>query len=425
MGAHAMRAELVFVGTELLLGEILNTNAQYLSQMLARHGIDVFFQTTVGDNMARLTATLQQAVSRADVVITTGGLGPTLDDLTREAVSAVLERPLREDPRLISFLEDYFAQRGIAMTDNNRRQAQVPEGGEPLDNPVGTAPGLWLDTGDVVVVCLPGPPRELIPIFEGQVLPRLGARRGDEPGEATVRLHSRVLKVVGLPEASVEDRLVDLLTGQSDPTMALYARRGEIHIRLATKAATAQEAESRFAPVEKEMAQRLGHHLFGADDDLLEAVVGRDLARRGLTLAVAESCTGGLVGHRITNVPGSSAYFLLGLTTYSNQAKEDLLAVPAAVLAEHGAVSAETAVAMAAGARRRAGSHVAVAITGIAGPGGGTPDKPVGTVYLAAAGGPEPLVRRLAQRGTREDIKERSATNALALLREYILIHWG
>ncbi|MEX2356509.1 MAG: competence/damage-inducible protein A [Thermaerobacterales bacterium] len=430
-----MRADLIFVGTELLLGEILNTNAQYLSRRLAQLGVDVYVQTVVGDNLDRLSDVLADAVNRSDVVITTGGLGPTMDDLTRDAVARVIGRGLVEDPVLIAELEKHFERRGVPMTENNRRQACLPEGASPVPNRNGTAPGISLRHAGCLILCLPGPPRELMPMFEDEVAPRLLGN-----GKARLQtLYSRVLKVVGMGESAVEHLLSDLVAGQSDPTIAPYAKSQELHLRLATKASDEQEAEARFAPLETEIRRRLGRHLYGRDDETLEEITGRELVRRGLVLALAESCTGGLIGHRITNVAGSSDYFLMSLVAYDNRVKEQLLGVPAAVLAAHGAVSAETAAAMAEGALARLRScsgmsnqaaghhidrptgHVTLAVTGIAGPGGGTADKPVGTVFCAAAGLGYTVTLPLALRGSRSEIKHRSATMALNLLREYLL----
>ncbi|HEX6989139.1 MAG TPA: competence/damage-inducible protein A, partial [Bacillota bacterium] len=363
-----MKAELVCIGTELLLGETLNTNAQYLGQHLADLGIDVYRRAVVGDNLARAQEAVAQALARADVVLTTGGLGPTMDDVTREVIAAVTGRPLRRDPALAAALASDLEARGLAVTETQLRQALLPEGAEALPNPYGTAPGIWVEVDGRVVCALPGPPAERRPMFTAQVEPRL---RRLLPGGAA-GLHRRILKVCGLPEAEVEDRLADLIARQSDPTIAPYAKSGEIHLRLATKASDPADAAARFDGLEAEIRRRLGWHLFGRDDDTLPGVVGRLLAARGLTLAAAESCTGGLLGARITDVPGSSAYFLLSVVAYSNHAKQRVLGVPGDLLAAHGAVSEPVALAMAEGARRVAGADVGLGVTGIAGPGGGT-----------------------------------------------------
>ncbi|BDG60529.1 competence/damage-inducible protein A [Caldinitratiruptor microaerophilus] len=415
-----MRAELVFVGTELLLGEILNTNAQYLSRRLAELGVDVYYQVTVGDNPERLEGALRQAIGRADVVLTSGGLGPTDDDLTREVAAALSGRPLREDPAVLAEIAAWFERAGRPMTANNRRQAMVPEGATVLPNPVGTAPGLIVPVGEPrqpggeppALVLMPGPPPELTRMFEDHVVPYLTRRMGGTP----LRLFTRTLRFCGIGESALADAVQDILAAQTDPTIAPYAKPGEVHLRLATKAADAAIAEARFAPVVEAIRQRVGQHLFGTDETTLEQAVGDLLRQRGWTLALAESCTGGLVAKRITDVPGSSAYFLAGYVTYSNAAKMDVLGVPAETLAQHGAVSEATVRAMAEGARRRSGATVAVSVSGIAGPGGGTPEKPVGTVWIGLAYPGGVRARQFLFRGSRDHIRQVTAQYALAYL---------
>jgi len=414
--ASLMRAELVCVGTELLLGETLNTNAQYLGQRLAHLGIDIYHQTVVGDNLQRACEVTARALERSDLVLMTGGLGPTMDDVTREVIAAVTGRALRRDPEVAGALAAQLKARGLRVSETQLRQALLPEGAEALPNPFGTAPGIWVEHEGRVICALPGPPTELREMFESQVEPRL--RRRLPPGAPV--LYRRILKVCGLPEAEVEDRVADLIAGQTDPTIAPYARSGEIHLRLATKAPDPETAAARFDPLEEEIRRRLGHHLFGRDDDTLAGVIGRILVERGLTLAAAESCTGGLLGARITDVPGSSAYFLLSAVTYSNEAKVRVLGVPRPVLERHGAVSEPVALAMAEGARRVVGADIGIGITGIAGPGGGTPAKPVGTVYVGLSWQHGQRCRRLNLRGSRADIRNRTVTYALALLLEML-----
>ncbi|MFO7273326.1 MAG: competence/damage-inducible protein A [Bacillota bacterium] len=426
-----MNAELVFVGTELLLGEILNTNAQYLSQQLALLGIDVYHQVVVGDNAARLRAVLEQALARADLVIACGGLGPTDDDITRDVAAEVAGRPLELDPQLVAHLEQWFAARGRQMTANNRRQCMVPRGATVLPNDRGTAPGLIIPAeGDRAIILLPGPPDELRPMFEAHVVPYLIRRSGGRP----LRLVTRILRFVGIGESALADGLKDLLQSQTDPTIAPYAKMGEVHLRLATRAADEQEGLARIAAVEAEIRARFGRFLYGTDGESLEVVVGRLLAERGLTLSTAESCTGGLVAKRLTDVPGSSRYFGMGFVTYANEAKMRFLGVPEALLAAHGAVSEPVARAMAQGALERSGADVAVAISGIAGPDGGTPEKPVGTVCFALAGrgregaGPDGgslpagvWSETVRLHGGRHGVRERAAVHALALVRRYLL----
>ncbi|HEY3366235.1 MAG TPA: competence/damage-inducible protein A [Symbiobacteriaceae bacterium] len=420
-----MKAELVFVGTELLLGEILNTNAQYLSERLALLGVDVYHQTTVGDNPERVAGVLRQALERSDVVITSGGLGPTMDDLTRDVAAQVTDRPLALDEQIAAELRAWFTGRGRTMPENNLRQAMVPAGATVLKNDRGTAPGLIIHAHEGKdVVLLPGPPFELRPMFEQQVIPYLTAKSGAAP----LVLVSRTLRFIDIGESALEDRLKDLIAGQGDPSIAPYAKMAEVHLRLATKAADTAAGLARIAPAEAEIRARVGRHLYGTDDTTLEAAVGQLLREQGLFLATAESCTGGLVAKRLTDVSGSSAWFGCGFVTYSNEAKMRFLGVPEALLQTHGAVSEQVVQAMAEGALQRSGAHMAVAVSGIAGPDGGTPDKPVGTVCFGLAANPgdghglSPGVwsKRLQLWGSRADVRERSAIQALAMVRRYL-----
>lgn len=418
-----MIAELLFVGTELLLGEILNTNAQYLSERLALLGIDVYHQVTVGDNAERLAAVFRTALSRADVVIASGGLGPTMDDMTRDVAAEVTGRPLELDPALLAELQAFFTSRGRAMAPNNARQVMVPQGAKALRNDRGTAPGLIIPApGGKAIILLPGPPIELRPMFEQQVIPYLTGRMGGAP----LSLVSRTLRFVDIGESDLEDRLKDLVQHQSDPSIAPYAKTMEVHLRLATKAATAEEGLARIAPVEAEIRGRLGQHVYGVDGATLEAAVVGLLTEKGATVALAESCTGGLLAKRITDVPGSSAVFGAGFVTYSNEAKVRFLGVAPALLEVHGAVSEEAVRAMAEGALAQSGATLAVAISGIAGPDGGTAEKPMGTVWLAltARDGALPgstWARGFKFWGSRADVRERSAVAALAMIRRYLL----
>lgn len=419
-----MNAELVFVGTELLLGEILNSNAQYLSQRLAELGIDCYYQVTVGDNAERLAGVLRQALGRADVVITTGGLGPTMDDLTKETVAEVLGLPMQLHEPSLRHIEEVFARLGRPMAENNRKQAMNPAGGLVLENRHGTAPGVAIpipagaDPPRQAVIVLPGPPREMQPMFEQGAVPFLLRMLG----EKATTLVARTLRFVGIGESDLETRIRDLIEAQSDPFIAPYAKLGEVHLRLSTKARTREEGLARIAPVEAAIRQRVGGFCYGVDDRPLEAVVGDRLAERGWTVAVAESCTGGLLAKRLTDVPGSSAYFLAGLVTYSNEAKRALLGVPEETLRAFGAVSDETALAMARGVRERTGCTVGVAITGIAGPGGATAEKPVGTVHIAVEGPKGSWVRRYQfPVRDRDNVRQRSAQEALNRLWRYAM----
>jgi nicotinamide-nucleotide amidase len=419
-------AELVFVGTELLLGEILNTNAQYMSEQLALLGIDVFHQQTVGDNPGRMAAVFRQALERSDVVIASGGLGPTMDDMTRDIAAEVTGRPLELNQELLAGLQAWFASRGRTMAENNARQCMVPVGATILHNDRGTAPGLIIPAeGGKAIVLLPGPPIELRPMFQRDVVPYLTGRLGGAP----LSLVTRTLRFIDIGESALEDAIKEIMAAQTDPSVAPYAKTGEVHLRLATKAATPAEGLARIAPVEQAIRARVGQHVYGLDQTSLEEAVGALLKERGLFVATAESCTGGLIAKRLTDVAGSSAYVGFGLVTYSNEAKMQLLGVPAETLAQHGAVSEATVQAMALGALRVSGADVAVAVSGIAGPGGGTATRPVGTVCFAlaakgsaAAHAETGVWSRTHQLwGSRTDVRDRTATHALAMIRRYLL----
>lgn len=377
-----MKAEIVCIGTELLLGEIVDTNASYLARALAAQGIDLYHKTTVGDNLERAVATLKTALGRADVVITSGGLGPTLDDLTREAIAAAIGQPLEAHPDAMNHVETWFARMKRPMTDNNRRQGMLPRTGEMIPNPMGTAPGIWAATEGRVIIALPGVPRELVAMMEQTVIPRLTAL---VPEDERKVLRSRVLRLYGIGESAMEDRIMPLVTGQTNPTIAPYAGDNEVRLRLTAAAPAEATADSLLDDLEGRVRAILGAHIYGREHDTLESVVIQRLAAAGKTLAVAESCTGGLVSHRLTNVPGSSAVFVEGAVTYDNRAKMARLNVPDPLLKEYGAVSEHVARAMAEGVRRTSGCDYGAATTGIAGPGGGTTEKPVGLVYVAVS----------------------------------------
>jgi nicotinamide-nucleotide amidase len=408
-----MQVELLSVGTELLLGQIVDTNAAFLAGKLSELGINVYHKTTVGDNTERLVAALRISLGRSDVVLATGGLGPTEDDITAAAVAEVVGVDLVEDEVAAEGIRSFTRFRGIKLIDSLLKQARVPKGATAVSNPVGTAPGIIATHGSKAVIALPGVPTEMKAMAEQTVLPYLAGRASQQGRTVIV---SRVLRLAGIGESQAEAECADLIADQSNPTIAPLAKTYEVWLRLTARTGTREEVEELIAPVEAEIRRRLGDHVYGADDESLERVTGKQLARDKLTLAVAESCTGGLIGHRLTNVPGSSGYFLAALTTYSNESKIELLGVPEALLREHGAVSQECAAAMAEGVRRVTAADIGLSVTGIAGPSGGTPQKPVGLVYvgLSDAGGTK--VEEVRLRGDREMIKERSAQSALYLL---------
>ncbi|NLM45466.1 MAG: competence/damage-inducible protein A [Firmicutes bacterium] len=413
-----MRAEIIATGTELLLGQIVNTNARFLAEKLAEKGIDVYWQTVVGDNPERLEEAFRLALSRADLVLASGGLGPTMDDLTKETLAKVLGLPLEPHPGWQEYLEQLFARPGFRkMPASNRKQAMLPRGARLIANENGTAPGVWVEKDGKIVVLMPGPPRELEPMFIKHVMPML-----PETGSIIM---SRVLKVTGLGESLMEELVADLVRTQSNPTIAPLAKQNETHLRISAKAGSREECLRLLAATEEKLLARLGDYVFARDDETMEEVVARLLVAKKYTLAAAESCTGGLLAHTLTNVPGSSAYFLLGLVTYSNAAKEKLLRVPAALLAEEGAVSEVVAKTMAQNARELAQSTLGVGITGIAGPDGGTPEKPVGLVYIGLATPEGVRVKRFNFFGKRENIKERAVHAALNMIRLYLIRQTG
>lgn len=411
-----MGTELLTIGTELLLGQIVDTNASWIAERLAEAGIDLFFKTTVGDNAARIEAVLRQALGRADGVITTGGLGPTEDDLTRDVVATVLGRPLRLDPGVLAHIERRFAHRQIPMPENNRKQAMVPEGAEVLSNPNGTAPGLFLRDGGRCVVCLPGVPAEMKPMLTDQVIPRIREAFGIRG-----RIVSRVLKTCGISESKVDQAIGDYFREMRNPSIGVLAHAGEIHVRLTCKGEDSGEITRMLDELEGKIRERLGPLVFGRDEERLEALVGQLLRERRATLAVAESCTGGLLASRVTDISGSSDYFERGIVAYSLAAKERILGVPQATLRENGAISLPVARAMANGVRRLSGTTFGLATTGIAGPTGGTPEKPVGLVCMALAWEGGDVAREYRFHGGRELIKYRAAQMALEMLRRHLL----
>lgn len=412
-----MIAETISVGTELLLGQTLDTDAVFLAQMLSRLGITIHFRTTVGDNPGRLQDALRLALSRADLVLTVGGLGPTMDDLTKETVAEVLGVDFVEDTAHSQWLRERYARNGVTRPPESVvKQSRVPVEGRGLPNPNGTALGALFEKGGKIAICLPGPPNELIPMAEGSVEPYL---REKTAGERLV-IHSRTLRIVGMGESLVEERTQDLMLGDN-PTVAPYAKTGEVHLRITARAPGETEAEALIAPVEQQIRDRLGDVLYGIDSQTLEQVVVQALERSGKTLAVAESCSGGLIAKRLTDVPDASRVFGIGLVTYSNEAKTQFLGVPADLIARVGAVSPEVACAMAEGARRAGNADLGVSVTGIAGPGGGTPAKPVGTVHIGLSWDGGVISEHHQFLGRRADIAARAAQMALALVRRYLL----
>jgi nicotinamide-nucleotide amidase len=413
-----MRAEVISIGTELLLGHIVNTHAAYISKKLATLGVDLYYHTTVGDSPARLAGALDKALSRSDIVFTTGGLGPTVDDITLRAIGSAVSRPLVLNKKIERLIKTHFKKRGLKKPpEGAMRQARIPKGGRWFENRVGTAPAILAEYGKKLLIALPGPPRELIPIFERDIIPYL-EKRG-LAGNRTIK--TKTIKVAGLLEAEVNRIVKDILTIGPDTTLGIYVHLGEVDLKITAKAPSTgsgfKEADRNIKKVEKKIRKRLGNHVYGTDAETLEYVVGKALAKRKKTLAIAESCTGGLIADRITNVSGSSKYFKTGVIAYSDKTKVDLLGVSARRLKKYGAVSKEVAMDMAGGAKKLAGSDIAVAVTGIAGPAGATKRKPVGLVYVAIATDKIKMAKRCGFIGNREEIKHEASTAALNLVR--------
>lgn len=407
-----MKAEIIAVGTELLLGQIVNSNAQYLSEELASLGIDVYFQTVVGDNMSRLSQAIRGAAERADLLILTGGLGPTQDDLTKEAVADVLGKSLHIDRMAMDNIDRFFQGRGTPMTENNRRQALSIDGGTPLPNATGLAVGNAIAVNGKFYILLPGPPNEMKPMFEAEAKPWIlqHVLTHETP------LYSKMLKFAGIGESALETRLLDLIEEQNDPTIAPYAKEGEVTIRISTKADTESEAMVKLDKLTGEIASRLSDHMYATGDIPIEKTIIDLMTDKGLTLSAAESCTGGLLMETITTIPGSATVFLGGIVCYSNAMKEKLLNVPHDLLEGEnapGAVSAEIAKVLAEQVRMIVDTDFGLAVTGVAGP-GYSERKPVGLVYIAISRrGGDTQVIELNLKGNRDTIRLRSTKTIL------------
>ncbi len=412
-------AEIICVGTELLLGEICNTNAQFLADQLAQLGIPHFYQTVVGDNVTRLKQAIAIAGKRSELLIFTGGLGPTPDDLTTEVLADFFQTPLVERPEILDDIAHKFAHRNRPVSPSNRKQALLPEGADILPNPIGSAPGMiWQPQTGLVILTFPGVPREMQQMWQETAVPFL-----QRQGWGQARIYSRVLRFWGLPESTLAEQVSPLLK-LTDPTVAPYASQGETRLRISTRAASEPIALEVISPIERQIRKTCGLHCYGADDDTLASVVGALLNAKCHTLAVAESCTGGGLGQRLTMVPGSSRYFLGGVLAYANSVKISMLQVAPALLEKQGAVCAAVAQQMAVGVRTQLNTTWGLSITGIAGPAGGTPTKPVGLVHIGLAGPHGEVTSHKCQisplRG-REWIRHISISNALDILRRQLL----
>lgn len=414
-----MSAEVICIGTELLLGDIVNTNTQFLGQQLARLGVPHYFQSVVGDNRDRIQQLLSIASQRSQVILTTGGLGPTPDDLTTETLADFFGAPLIENLEVLSEIEAKFARRGWKMSPSNRKQALIPKGANVLPNPTGSAPGIvWEPRPGLSILTFPGVPSEMQHMWFETAVPYLRSL-----GWGRQIVHSRTLRFWGIGESNLAEK-VSAYLNMVNPTVAPYASKGQVKLRVSALAESEAAALAAIAPVEAQLREIAGLDCFGADEDTLASATGELLAEVGETLSVAESCTGGGLGAMITSVAGSSAYFCGGVVTYSNRLKTELLGVPETAIAERGAVSPEVAEAMAAGVRARLSTDWGLSITGIAGPGGGSDTKPIGLVYVGLAapdGSIESFEYRFGSQRDRAGIQHRSACHALDRLRRRLL----
>lgn len=410
-----MKAEIIAVGTELLMGEILNSNSRDIARELYNLGIDVYHQSVVGDNLNRVSKELETAFERADLVITTGGLGPTRDDLTKEAAAHFLKRDMILDEESIKHLEDFFGSRGLPLNEGNKRQAYFPEGAKIIPNENGTAPACIIEFDEKVLVILPGPPREVIPLMEKYIIPYLEKRTGKV-------FISDIINISGIGEGHMEEKIMDIIEAQENPTVAPYAKEHGLTLRVTASASTEQEARLLLEPVVKKVCDRLGMDVYAIGDTTLEAVVASLLIEQNLSISVAESCSGGLLAGRLINYPGISKVFKEGFITYSNESKINTLGVDSKILSKYGAVSEEVAKQMAKGAADRAKSDVALSITGIAGPDGGTDEKPVGLVYIGLYLLGEVKVMKMDSWGSRDNVRRRAVSQALDMLRRELQI---
>lgn len=410
-----MKAEIISIGTELLLGKITDTNSQFLSNALSKLGIDVFYRQTVGDNPRRLIECLNIAARRADLIITIGGLGPTVDDITIKSTADFLKLDLIQSKYVINQLEKYFKLRGISLPPDNIKQAVIPKGSIIFKNTFGTAPGILTKKRNYTVLMLPGPPNELIPMFEKYIFRYL--KKIFSP---KLKIASKTLKLAGIPESVVNNKVRDLLLLSGPVTLGIYATSGEVHLVITVKADSEKALKAFTEPLRKTIHDRLGNFIFGEDSELIEEVVGKLLKKHKLKISIAESATGGLISSRITDIPGSSDYFMSGFIVYSNESKIKILGVKKNTLARFGSISGETASEMAKNARLIGNSDIGISITGIAGPRGACPGKPLGTHYIGLFNGKNMFVKKSIFTGTRQMIKMRASEEVLTILWRYL-----
>ena len=409
-----MNAEILAVGTEILLGDIVNTNAQYIAQGLAELGIDVFYQTVVGDNPDRMKTAMNIAFERADIIITTGGLGPTGDDLTKEIGAEYFGRKLILDEKALDRIKKFFDKMKRPMTDNNVKQAMVPVNSTVMYNENGTAPGIIIEDNNKILIMMPGPPKEMKPMFSKQVKPYLASKQNHT-------LVSRTLRIAGVGESAMESMVRDMIDRQSNPTIAPYAKDTESILRITASAKTTEEAEKIIEPIAEEIYRRFGDSVYAEGETSIQETVAKILIDKKFTIAVAESCTGGLVAAKLIEYPGISEVLLEGAVTYSNEAKKRRLGVKDETLSAYGAVSAETAAEMAKGIAMTSGADIGVSTTGVAGP-GPSEGKPEGLVYVGVYMGGKTYVKELHLAGKRNVIRERAAYSALDFLRRKLIL---
>lgn len=415
-----MVTELIAVGTEILLGNIVNTNSAYLSEKCAELGLAVYYQSVVGDNPDRMKSVIKTALDRSDVIILTGGLGPTEDDLTKEITAEVMGFPLVEDAHTRELMEAYLKeyeknhpQRRI--TKNNYKQTMVPEGAIVIDNHNGTAPGLIMEKKGKTAILLPGPPNEMVPMFEESVYPYLRKKQPEI-------IYSRMVKISGIGESQVAEEIQDLIDKQTNPTIAPYAKTGEVHLRVTAKAEDEKKCKEMIKPIVRELKKRFGKNVFATrEDKTLEEAVVDLLKEKNMTLSLAESCTGGAVAARIVNVPGASDALMCGYVTYTNRAKRKCLGVKKSTLNKEGAVSAKCAKEMAKGGAKAARTDVCLSVTGLAGPGGGTKETPVGTVFMGCTCAGKTTTREFHFTGNRSRIRGQAVAQALIFIRDSLL----
>ena len=409
-----MKAEIIAIGTEILLGDIINSNAQYLAQELAALGIDMYYQQVVGDNEIRIMHAFDEAYSRSDIIINTGGLGPTDDDITKEVAAKYFNKELIQDENSIKKIRDYFKFRERAMTKNNLKQGLIPEGATVIKNNNGTAPGVIIEDDNKIMIILPGPPKEMKPMFEESVKPYL-----QEKSDSI--LVSRVVKILGIGESAVAEEIKDLIDAQTNPTIAPYAKDVGVMLRITSKAETKDEALKLIEPIEEEIKNRLGDNVYATEDINIEEVVARLLIEKKLTISTAESCTGGMIASYLINYPGISEVFLEGAVTYSNEAKHNRLGVNNDILNKYGAVSEETAREMAIGIAKTANTDVSIVTTGIAGPEGGTLEKPVGLVFIGVYVQGKVTIQKCLFKGDRNKVRLQATITGLDMLRRILI----